>query len=429
MKRVRVGVVGFGTVGRATADIISKHADLIEQRSGVRLEVTAVCRRSSIQRKDTPKGASAVTDWKQLLQDPDVDVVVETMGGTGDSLQLLRSALNQGKPVVTANKNLLAEHGDELFILAAKHNLPIGFEASVAGGIPILRVIHESTAGDRLRSVHGILNGTANYILTQMESRGIEFDEALQEAQHAGFAEADPSFDIDGQDARDKLCILARMAFEGRLSVAHIPTYGIRPVRAVDIHSANRLDSTIRLVGSAEHTENGLEVSVRPWLVSRRSMLAKVEGVNNAVFLVGDKIGTQMFYGRGAGGDATGSAVVSDLIEISRDLAAGQLNAKNVSGFLNARELELCTNPRPVAWYLRLTVKDQRGIVARVAEVIAQHAINIDSLEQEPHLPKDRVSFVITVEAVSEPVIRKAIHTINSFDFMVEPVLLLRIED
>lgn len=429
MKRVRVGIVGFGTVGRATADIISRHADLIEQRSGVRLDVTAVCRRSGIQPRDTPKGASAVSDWKQVLKDPNVDVLVETMGGTGESLQLLRAALSEGKPVVTANKNLLAEHGDELFALAAKHNLPIGFEASVAGGIPILRVIHESTAGDRLRSVHGILNGTANYILTQMESRGIEFDEALQEAQNAGFAEADPSFDIDGQDARDKLCILARMAFEGRLGVARIPTYGIRLVRAIDIHSANRLDSTIRLVGSAENTENGLEVSVRPWLVSRRSMLAKVEGVNNAVFLVGDKIGTQMFYGRGAGGDATGSAVVSDLIEISRDLAAGQLSAKNISGFLNSRDLELCTNPRPVAWYLRLTVKDQRGIVARVAEVIAQHAINIDSLEQEPHLPKDRVSFVITVEPVSEPVIRRALDTINSFDFMVEPVLLLRIED
>jgi len=429
MKRVRVGIVGFGTVGRATADIISKHGDLIEQRSGVRLDVTAVCRRSGIQPRDIPKDASAVSDWKQLLGDPNVDVVVETMGGTGESLQLLRSALSQGKPVVTANKNLLAEHGDELFALAAKHNLPIGFEASVAGGIPILRVIHESTAGDQLRSVHGILNGTANYILTEMESRGIEFDEALQEAQHAGFAEADPSFDIDGQDARDKLCILARMAFEGRLNVSRIPTYGIRHVRAIDIHSANRLDSTIRLVGSAEHAENGLEVSVRPWLVSRRSMLAKVEGVNNAVFLVGDKIGTQMFYGRGAGGDATGSAVVSDLIEISRDLAAGQLSAKNISGFLNSRELELCTNPRPVAWYLRLTVKDQRGIVARVAEVIAQHAINIDSLEQEPHLPKDRVSFVITVEPVSEPIIRRAIETINSFDFMVEPVLLLRVED
>jgi homoserine dehydrogenase len=428
MKQVRVGIVGFGTVGRATADIIAKHGDLIAQRSGVRLLVTSVCRRSGVSAADTPAGARATSDWRQLVREADVDVVVETMGGTGESLQLLRAALEQGKPVVTANKNLLAEHGDELFALAAARGLPIGFEASVAGGIPILRVIHESTAGDRLRSVHGILNGTANYILTQMENRGIEFAEALSEAQKAGFAEADPSFDIDGQDARDKLCILARMAFEGRLDVAKIPTYGIRHVRAIDIHSANRLESTIRLVGSAEQTDHGLEVSVRPWLVSRRSMLAKVEGVNNAVFLVGDKIGTQMFYGRGAGGDATGAAVVSDLIEISRDFAAGQLSAKNISGFLSSRELILCDHPRPASWYLRLTVKDQRGIVARVAEVIAHEAINIDSLEQEPHLPKDRVSFVITVEPVSEPVIRRAVEAINQFDFMVEPVLLLRID-
>src|SRR5579883_315716 len=397
-KQVRVGIVGFGTVGRATADIIAKHRDLIAQRSGVKLTVSCVCRRSLVPAKDLPVGALAVTDWRDLLQKPNVDVVVETMGGTGDSLQLLRAALELGKPVVTANKNLLAEHGDELFALAASRNLPIGFEASVAGGIPILRVIHESTA-------------------------------ALREAQQAGYAEADPSFDIDGQDARDKLCILARMAFEGRLKVASIPTYGIRHVRAIDIHSAQKLDSTIRLVGSAEQTDFGLEVSVRPWLVNRRSMLAKVEGVNNAVFLVGDKIGTQMFYGRGAGGDATGSAVVSDLIEIARDFAAGQMNAKNVAGFLNSRDLVLSKQPAPASWYLRLTVKDQRGIVARVAEVIAREAINIDSLEQEPHLPKDRVSFVITVEPVSEPVIWRAVEAINAFDFMVEPVLLLRIED
>jgi homoserine dehydrogenase len=428
MKRVRVGIVGFGTVGHATADIIGKHADLIERRSGIRLEVAAVCRRSGVKPQDTPLGARSVSDWKELVQARDVDVVVETMGGTDQSLELVRASLQQGKPVVTANKNLLAEHGDQLFALAASRNLPIGFEASVAGGIPILRVIHESTAGDRLRAVHGILNGTANYILTQMETRGIEFEEALAEAQRAGYAEADPSFDIDGLDARDKLCILARMAFGVRLQVSRIPAYGIRQVRAIDIHSANRLDCTIRLVGSAELTEAGLEVSVRPWLVGHHSMLAKVEGVNNAVFLLGDRIGTQMFYGRGAGGDATGAAVVSDLIEIARDLAAGQLAAKKISGFVDAQEVQICENPRPASWYLRLTVKDQRGIVARVAEVIAQHDINIDSLEQEPHLPKARLSFVITVEPVSEPTIRRAVESINLFGFMVEPVLLLRIE-
>ena len=426
MQRVRVGIVGFGTVGKATADIISKHADLICGRSGVRLDVTAVCRRSGIQPQDAPPGARSVSDWKELVQAPDVDVLVETMGGTDQSLQFLRASLKQGKPVVTANKNLLAEHGDELFALAASQNLPMGFEASVAGGIPILRALHESTAGDRLRAVYGILNGTANYILTQMESRGIEFDQALAEAQTAGYAEADPSFDIDGLDARDKLCILARMAFGVRLKVSCIPSFGIRQVRAIDIHSANRLDCAIRLVGSAEQTSDGLEISVRPWLVARHSMLAKVEDVNNAVFLLGDRIGTQMFYGRGAGGDATGAAVVSDLIEIARDLAVGQLCAKRISGFVDAPDAQICENPRPVGWYLRLTVKDQRGIVARVAEVIADHNINIESLEQEPHLPKDRLSFVITVEPVSEPIVRRAVDAINAFGFMVEPVLLLR---
>ena len=428
MNRVRVGIAGFGTVGKATAEIISGHADLIAQRSGVRLEVIAVCRRSGVRTEDIPAGARAVSDWKQLVAADDIDVIVETMGGSGEARQLVLATLKHGKPVVTANKNLVATHGDELFALAASQNLPIGFEASVAGGIPILRVIHESTAGDRLRAVYGVLNGTSNYILTQMESRGIEFELALEEAQKAGYAEADPTFDIDGLDARDKLCILARMAFSGRLRVSTIPTYGIRQVRAIDFHSANRLDSTIRLVGSAEKTQDGIEMSVRPWMVSRRSMLAKVEGVNNAVFLVGDKIGMQMFYGRGAGGDATGAAVVSDLIEIARDLIAGQMSAKQISGFLDSHDLELCVKPRPVSWYLRLTVKDQRGIVARVAEVIARHDINIDSLEQEPHMPKDRVSFVITVEPVSEPTIRAAVDAINTFEFMVEPVLLLRVE-
>jgi homoserine dehydrogenase len=428
MKRVRVGIAGFGTVGRATAQIISSHADLIEQRRGIKIDVTAVCRRSGVRAAEIPAGARSVSDWKQLIAASDVDVIVETMGGTDEARELVLATLKDGKPVVTANKNLLATHGDELFALAASQNLPIGFEASVAGGIPILRVIHESTAGDRLRAVYGVLNGTSNYILTQMESRGIEFEVALEEAQRAGYAEADPTFDIDGMDARDKLCILTRMAFGGRLKVSMIPTSGIRQVRAIDVHSANRLDSTIRLVGSAESTASGIEVSVRPWMVSRRSMLAKVEGVNNAVFLVGDKIGTQMFYGRGAGGDATGAAVVSDLIEIARDLTAGQMSAKQISGFMDSYDLRLSTSPRPVSWYLRLTVKDQRGIVARVAKVIARHDINIDSLEQEPHMPKDRVSFVITVEPVSEPTINAAVDAINTFDFMVEPVLLLRVE-
>jgi len=428
MKTVRIGIVGFGAVGRATANIISQHAGLIERRNGVRLEVTVICRRSGVRPQDVPNGARVVSDWKELVRAPEVDVIVEVMGGTDQSLQLVRAALEGGKPVVTANKNLLAEHGDEVFTLAASRNLPIGFEGSVASSIPIVRVIHEATTGDQLLSVQGILNGTANYILTQMENRGIEFDKALKEAQEEGYAEADPSLDIDGMDSRDKLCILARMAFGGRLNIHRIPTCGIRQIRVADIQAVNRRDSTIRLIGSAENTESGVEVSVRPWMVSRQSLLARVQGVNNAVFVSGKKIGTQMFYGRGAGGDATGAVVVSDLVEIARDLAHSHLRAKNVSGFGGSPELKVCETPRPVRWYLGINAKDQRGIVARVAEVVAQHDIHIESLGQEPRVSKDEVSLGVTVEPVSEPVIRRAVDTINAFDFMVRPVLLLRIE-
>jgi homoserine dehydrogenase len=428
MRTVHVGIVGFGAVGRATAKIISQHADLIERRSGVRLEVAIICRRSSVKPQDVPSGARCVSDWREVVRAPEVDVIVEVMGGTTESLQLVRSALESGKPVATANKNLLAEHGDQVFALALSRNLPVGFEASVASSIPIVRVMHESTAGDQLFAVRGILNGTANYILTQMENRGIEFDKALLEAQAEGYAEADPSLDIDGVDSRDKLCILARMAFGGRLSVSQIPTCGIRHIRIADVHAVNRRDSTIRLIGSAENTESGVEVSVHPWMISRQSLLARVQDVNNAVFVSGSKIGTQMFYGRGAGGDATGAVVVSDLIEIARDLAHGQLRAKNVSGFVDSPELKVCENPRPVRWYLGLNTKDERGIVTRVAEVFAWHDIHIESLGQEPRVSKDELSLGITVEPVSEPVIRRTVDAINAFDFMVRPVLLLRIE-
>jgi homoserine dehydrogenase len=428
MKPVRIGIVGFGAVGRATASIISQHASLIERRSRVRLQVTTVCRRSSVKPQEIPEGVRFVSDWKELVRSPEVDIVVEVMGGTDQSLQLVRAALETGKPVVTANKNLLAEHGEALFALAASRNLPIGFEASVASSIPIVRVMQESTTGDRLFAVYGIMNGTANYILTQMENRGIEFDKALREAQEKGYAEADPSLDIDGVDSRDKLCILARMAFGGRVNISRIPTFGIRQIRAADVRAVNRLDSTIRLIGSAENTEAGVEMSVRPWMVSRHSMLARVQGVNNAVFLSGSKIGTQMFYGHGAGGDATGAVVVSDLIEIASDFLQGHLRAKNAVGFVDSPELKIRENPIPVRWYLGVHVKDQHGVVARLAEVFARHDIHLESLGQEPRVSKDELSLSITVESVPGPLIGRAVEEINALEFMLRPVLLLRIE-
>ncbi|HZQ91154.1 MAG TPA: homoserine dehydrogenase [Terriglobales bacterium] len=424
---IGIGIAGYGTVGRGTADALAANAGAIAARTGVHIGVAAVCRRSAIVADELPRGARALTDWRELVAAPHVAIVVETIGGTGEARDLVRASLAAGKPVVTANKNLIAEHGDELFALARANNVPLAMEAAVAGAVPVLRAICESMSGDRLLSVRGILNGTANYILTQMESAALSFADALAEAQRAGYAEADPTLDVEGIDARDKLCILARLAFGGRLRPAQIATSGISRIAAVDLHYARRLGGTVRLIAAAERNGRGFELSVRPWLVDKHSMLAGVEGAHNAVLITGERAGAQMYYGRGAGGGPTGIAVASDVIEIARHVAAGTLAFKPCSAFQTCADLTPTPAPHPVSWYLRLTVRDRPGIVARVAEAIARQRINIDSVVQEPGMSKDRLSFVITVEPVSEPQVQRALEEINGLDFMLEPVLLLRI--
>lgn len=428
MKTVRVGIAGFGTVGRAVAAILQSHAHDIAQRCGARVHVSVVCRRSQMAAADVPAGAEAVQDWRRVVESPNVDLVVETMGGTGAARELALAALEHGKPLITANKNLLAAHGEQLMRLAQQQNLPLGFEAAVAGGIPVIRAIAEGTAADRLRAVYGILNGTANFILTRMEAEGAEFNVVLQEAQRLGYAEADPTADVDGIDARDKLAILARLAFGVRVLPTSIPTTGIRGLGVTDMIYARQLRSVIRLVGAAEYSDAGLALSVRPWLVDQRSMLAKVEGVNNAVFVEGERVGTQMFYGRGAGGDATAVAVLSDVMEIAGDWAAGRTSAKFAGGFLPTRDLLLCRVPAAVPWYLRLMIRDRTGVLARVAAILAEHGINIDFVLQQPGMNKERLPFVITVEPVSEPDLMRAIAAIDATDAVLEPVLPLRMQ-
>src|SRR6185312_2872816 len=269
-------------------------------------------------------------------------------------------------------------------------------------------------------------NGTANYILTQMEAGGAELSSALAEAQRLGYAEADPTMDVEGFDVRDKLAILARLAFGGGVVPASIPTTGIRALEAIDMVYARRLEGAIRLVGSAERHEDGVALAVRPWLVHRRSMLAQVEGVYNAVFVEGERVGTQMFYGRGAGGDATAIAVLSDLMEIAADLAAGRESAKVAAGFREKCPLHLTAAPPPVPWYLRFIIRDQPGVLASIAGILAAHGININFLLQEPNQPKDRLPFVITLEPVSEPVLLRALAELDASDAFLAPVLPLR---
>jgi homoserine dehydrogenase len=426
LPEVRVGIVGYGTVGRATAEILAGHADEIRKRTGgVSVIVTRICRKTPRASETGVNGVPVRNDWREVVGAPEVDIVVESIGGTETALDVVRSSLRHGKAVVTANKTLIARHGEELFALAREKNLPIGIEASVAGGVPVIRAISEALAADRIHAIYGIVNGTCNYILTQMEQHGIEFQQALQQAQAAGYAEADPTLDIDGLDARDKIAILARIAFGCAIHAAEVPVTGIRNITATDFHYAHRLNSTIRLVASAERTNGGIHIAVQPWLEPRDSMLSKVDGANNAIFLAGEKVGTQMLYGRGAGGGATGTAVLSDVIEIAKQIARGHVRSSALAGFDNAEELHPSPWTQPLSWFLRLTVKDRPGILARTAEAIAQEGINIDSVIQEPHMPKDGLSFVITVEPTSQLTVQRAVEAINQFDFMKEPVLVL----
>jgi homoserine dehydrogenase len=424
VRTIRVGIAGFGTVGQATARILASHQAEIAARCGAVLCVTAICRRSPI--AAPAFGVTVHSDWRALVTNPEVDIVLETIGGVTEARAVVETALESGKPVVTANKNLLAAQGEALMKIADRRNVPLGFEAAVAGGVPVIRAIAEGTAADRLRSVHGILNGTANYILTRMEAGGVEFAEALSEAQRLGYAEADPSFDVEGIDARDKLAILARLAFGGKVDAGAIATMGIRELTAVDMVYAAKLDATIRLVGAAEKHANGVALTVRPWLVPRRDLLAKVEGVNNAVILAGERAGVQMFYGPGAGGDPTAIAVLSDLMEIAGDMVTGRLAAKPASGFRETNDLPLCHQPPPVRWYLRLVIDDAPGVLARVAGILGRHEINIDFVLQEPNLNKRRLPFVITVEPVSEPLLLRALVELDRDPALQAPVLPLR---
>jgi homoserine dehydrogenase len=425
-EQVRVGIVGYGTVGRATAEILLGHAEEISQRTGgISIVVTRIARKKPRAAEVGVNGITVVSDWRQVVTAHDVDIVVEAIGGTTVARDVVRTSLENGKAVVTANKALIALHGDELFALAQQKNLPIGIEATVAGGVPVIRAISEALAADRIQSVYGIVNGTCNYILTQMEQHGIEFAHALEQAQAAGYAEADSSLDIDGLDARDKIAILARIAFGGAVRASEIPVTGIRDITSTDFHYAHRLNSTIRLVASAERVAEGVHISVQPWLEPRDSMLAKAAGANNAVFIAGEKVGTQMLYGRGAGGGATGTAVLSDVLQIARQIARGQTASSLLAGFDHAEPLRPLSRPHPISWFLRLTVNDQPGILARTAATIAHEGINIDSVVQEPNMSKDRLSFVITLEPTLETTVQRAVEAINRFEFMKAPVLLM----
>ena len=425
---LKIAVAGLGTVGAGTLQVLERQAELLAQRAGRRIVVAAVSARD--RRRDRGVELSAVRwyeDAAAMAADPEIDVVVELIGGAdGIARHVLDTALDHGKHVVTANKALMAHHGTRLAARAEEKGVVLSFEASVAGGIPVIKGLREGLAGNRLERVYGILNGTSNYILTTMRETAHEFAEVLGEAQKLGYAEADPSFDIDGIDAAHKLAILASVGFGRPVDLDGVYAEGIRHVSRLDIDFAEELGYRIKLLGIARLTENGLEQRVHPCMVPRATPIAAVEGVYNAVVAEGDFVGRVVLQGRGAGAFPTASAVAADLV----DIAAGRRTFPFGIPAADLRPLPGAPIERhQSAYYIRLMVVDQPGVIADVAAALRDEEASMESMIQRGRAPGEAVPVVLTTHVTVEAAMRRALARIEALDTVLEPPRMIRIED
>ena len=424
---LKIGIAGLGTVGAGVVKLLAEHDKLLALRGGRRLKLVAVSARRKARKRDIDlSGVRWENDPMALATAPDVDVVVELIGGSGGvARRLVQAALRAGKHVVTANKALLAMHGAELADLAEKRDSILAFEAAVAGGIPIIKALREGLVGNRVSRLYGILNGTCNYILTTMRETGRDFDVVLAEAQAAGYAEADPSFDVDGIDAAHKLAVLTGTAFGARVNFAGVHVEGIRRVTAMDIELAAELGYRIKLLGLARETRYGIEQRVHPCMVKLDTPIAHIEGVFNAVVVEGDFVGTTMFQGRGAGQGPTASAVVADLVDVAR--------GRNMPAFVvpAARLADKKASPiaRHVgAYYIRLMVQDRPGVIAAVSGALAKERISLESMLQRGRSQSGEVPVVLTTHETEEAAMQRAVARIAKLGAVAEAPCLIRIE-
>ncbi len=431
MRQVNVGIVGLGNVGQGALSILTENAEQIALKLGFRLNVAAVCSPSvhSKPLPDLPAQALKTSDWREVVAHPNVDIVAELVGGTTVAREIVDGAIEHKKSIVTANKELMALCGAEIWDRAIRAGVNVAMEASVAGGIPIHAVLREGISGDRVVALYGILNGTSNYILTEMEKHGDPLETVLAEAQRLGYAEADPSADVDGFDARSKLAILAALAFGERITPADIYVEGIRRISPMDFAYAHQLGHTIRLICAARHTHDGLILSVRPSLIRTSTILAGVQGAYNAIWVKGHYGEDTFYYGRGAGSRPTGVAVVSDLMRVAREIRSG--SPERVSPFAHERlgeykPVSVTLQKRP--YYIRFRVDDRPGIIAALAGILAEKHISLEAVLQEPSDAKHDLPFVITVESTSEQAVRDAVEKMSHLDFLKQPPLALPME-
>lgn len=431
MKTIKLGLIGLGTVGGGTLAILRDSTDLLQQRVNARIEVSIIAVR------DLNKPRAVDTDLIQLTDDPtqvvnhpDVDIVVELMGGTGLARDLVLRAIENGKHVVTANKALLAEHGDEVFAAAEKQGVQVAYEAAVAGGIPIIKALREGLSANNIDWVAGIINGTGNYILTEMKQPGADFNAVLKRAQELGYAEADPTFDVEGIDAAHKLTILASLAFGIPLQFEKVYTEGISRISADDMRFADMLGYEIKHLGIARRTDAGVSMRVHPTLIPKSVLLANVSGVMNAVMTHGDQVGPTLYYGPGAGAGPTASAVVADIVDVVRALDCAPDARVPALGFRITRDLPVMDMEAvQCAAYLRFLAKDAPGVLARFSSVLAEQSISIEHMHQEPCEDGSGDALVVLItNEVPESAMNAAIAALEALPEIDGAVQRIRIE-
>ncbi len=430
MKEIGIGILGFGTVGAGVAEGLQKHGDLLAERVGLRLVIRKIADLDLDRDRGVTVDPSVLTrDAAAVVDDPSVQVVVELIGGTTVAKDLMLKALAHGKSVVTANKALLADFGDEVYRAAAENGTDLLFEASVGGGIPIIRALREGLVGNRIHQISGILNGTCNYILTRMEHEQLPFDQVLAEAQAAGYAEAEPSLDIDGLDTAHKAVVLAAQAFGRVVRMDEVQVEGIRGIDALDIEYAAELGYRIKLLAVIKQEGGELEVRVHQALIPRGHMLASVSGVFNAVLVSGDVVGETLYVGRGAGREPTASAVIGDIADAARNLASD--SPRRIPAFV---PLQNAPAMRPAdlirtRYYMRLSLKDAPGMFGHVAKILGDHGISIASVVQKEVRSGAYVPVVMLTHAAEEGAFRAALNKIDALDEVGAPTVRLRMED
>ncbi len=433
MKPINVGLLGIGTVGAGTFTVLNRNAEEIMRRAGRPIRITVVADKNLERAREITQGKCRVTDDAfSVVSDPEVDIVVELIGGYGVAKDLVLKAIRNGKHVVTANKALLAVHGNEIFHEAQKMRVMVAFEAAVAGGIPIIKALREGLAANRIEWIAGIINGTTNFILSEMRDKGLSFDTVLKEAQRLGYAEADPTFDIEGVDAAHKITILSALAFGIPMQFDKAYVEGIAKLDAADIQYAEQLGYRIKLLGISRRTTEGVELRVHPTLIPAKRLIANVEGAMNAVVVQGDAVGSTLYYGKGAGAEPTASAVIADLVDVTRMQTADPQNRVPHLAFQPNQLVDLQVLPMDevqTSYYLRMRVADKPGVLADITRILADEQISIDAvIQKEPAEGEDQADLIMLTHRTREKRINAAITKIEKLQVVAGKVTRLRLE-